>query len=324
MNNKIFKILSLDGGGYKGLSTISCLADFENRFKCQCSDIFDMFAGTSTGSIIALALASGKSAAEIKDKYISLGKKVFNKPRILNLLKPKYSNKALRDELNELFIDTTIGDIYKRGKYIVIPALNLTRGQPRIFKTDYKDNLNAHNLYKLADIALASSSAPVYLPASKINIPSEGESAYEYFVDGGMFANNPSVCALIEANKFVKSDLKNVRLLSIATPTFNLEIDESSKDPGEKGLLGWGAKLIEMALQGTSIKDHFLAEIWLRFDDDQINRYIRLKPEVNCNIPNALDKTDEKTTSALINAGVEIAQKYCNDVLIKEIFNKKD
>jgi uncharacterized protein len=74
------RILSLDGGGYLGLAGAAFLAELERHFGVSCHDSFDLFCGTSTGAIIALALASGKSAREVVDLYKRFGPRVFRNP----------------------------------------------------------------------------------------------------------------------------------------------------------------------------------------------------------------------------------------------------
>ncbi len=324
-SKETFKILSLDGGGYKGLCTIACLAELEDKFNVKCADVFDMFAGTSTGSIIALALAKGESAQTILEIYEKLGDKVFpNKYIGIRFIRqffiPKYRNKSLKAELYQFFGDLKLKDIHEREKYIIVPALNLSNGHPRIFKTDYNTNFNQHNQYKLADIALASSAAPTFFPVAKIDVPNL--NTYELFVDGGMFANNPAVCALVDAQRHIGINIEDIRMLSIATPTFNLDIKESKFLPFlplNKGILSWGEKLVSMALQGTALRDAFIAKFMLKDKN-----YLRLDPKCYCNLPKAMDSTDQLSKSQLIRSGKELAVNNFNNNLIKELFKNKE
>ena len=83
------RIISIDGGGHLGLTSASFLQSVEKRFDTRCADRFDLFCGTSTGAIIALALASGKSAAEVVVLYEQLGTKVFKNPTAMEVRFPK-------------------------------------------------------------------------------------------------------------------------------------------------------------------------------------------------------------------------------------------
>ena len=130
-------ILSLDGGGILGLATASFLAECERHFKSSFHDRFDLFCGTSTGAIIALGLASGMSAAEIVELYKKLGVEVFANPKLSkNYISSKYSNDGLIASLDAAFKSTRVKDVLAKGKYICVPAFSLTKGGPRIFKTD--------------------------------------------------------------------------------------------------------------------------------------------------------------------------------------------
>ena len=141
------RILSLDGGGYLGLAGAAFLTELERHFGVSCHDSFDLFCGTSTGAIIALALASGKSAREVVDLYKAFGPRVFRNPfpgsRRLRwakgLFTSLYGNAGLQQALNEAFGGQTLGSILAKGKYVVIPAFCLTTGKPRLFKTDHGD-----------------------------------------------------------------------------------------------------------------------------------------------------------------------------------------
>lgn len=118
------RILALDGGGIRGALTLGYLKHVEDLLRKQLkndelllADYFDLIGGTSTGSIIAAALAIGMSVDEIKQKYFELGTKIFGKKykwyRIFeldNLIKSKYDDTALEEELKNIFGDTLLGD----------------------------------------------------------------------------------------------------------------------------------------------------------------------------------------------------------------------
>jgi patatin-like phospholipase/acyl hydrolase len=108
-----------------------------------------------------------------------------------------YDNKELRNVLQDCFGDLTLGDVLARGKFVLIPAFNLTTGRPRLFKTDHAGGLTTDNKYKLWEVALASSAAPVYLPVVAITSPINGSR--EIFCDGGIFANHPALLGFTEA-----------------------------------------------------------------------------------------------------------------------------
>ncbi len=301
---KDFNILSLDGGGYKGLFTIACLAEIEKCCGIKVNDYFDLYAGTSTGSIIAVGLAAGCTANEILELYKNIGSQIFPHragyiscawKAIKQFFVPIYDNKILKKELQNFFGNKSIEDVCNRNKYIIVPTLCLSNSQPRIFKTDYKPEYNQHNAYKLADIVLASCSAPTYFPVAKIKHPIDGY--YEYFVDGGMFANNPSVCAITEAVGNLNINKDNIKLISIAPPIEKVIIkDEFSAKA--RGILKWNKDLVSMALAGTSIKDAYITKFLL-----ESNKYLRIILEISKNTPKELDRCSKKIINELEREG---------------------
>lgn len=313
MCKKTFNILSLDGGGYKGLFTISLLEELEKKFNKSCFDIFDLFAGTSTGSIIALALASGKSAKEIKEAYLELGPKIFNKKNnfICSFFNASYNSKVLNNELSKLYGNLTLGDIANLNKKVIVPATNLTTKTTKIFKTDHADLLNQHNRYKLSDIATASSSAPTYFNSFKLKHPEN--NIYEYYSDGGLFANNPTSCAIVEAVSFLNQSINNLRVVSIATDTKTTNPTESKE---RKGLYSWGKDIVKTPLTVTSQIHEFLSCFMLNGRNER-KQYVRIQPEINSF---ELDSVGEDVNRTLIQDGIRKGNMFSTDSLIKELF----
>ena len=206
--SNVVRILSVDGGGYLGLATASFLNAVEQRTGVRCADRFDLFCGTSTGAIIALALACGMSAEEVKDLYIGMGTKVFPPPPIhervwpllqvpRSVFKALHDTEPLRRALTEAFGDRTLGDLRQAGRKVLVTAFNVTSGRPTIFKTDHSDGLKDHDRLLVRDVALASSAAPKYLPLVELTHPSTG--AVERYCDGGLVSNSPALLAYAEA-----------------------------------------------------------------------------------------------------------------------------
>lgn len=137
--NKTFKILSIDGGGIKGLYSSTILQVLEERYKCKTYECFDMLCGTSTGGLIALALSAGKTAKEISDMYVYHGESIF--PQKWNrFLKQifgggKYTNKFLKNHLNSFFGDKTLND---SENLLCIPSFNYTESTTCVFKLTIK------------------------------------------------------------------------------------------------------------------------------------------------------------------------------------------
>jgi hypothetical protein len=259
----IMNLLSLDGGGYLGVATTAFLEESERHFGRSFHSSFELFCGTSTGAIIALGLASGMSAKDLTSLYKSFGPKLFFNPlpgcrksrTFKGLFWSMYSNKALAAALKDAFGDTTLGDLKKRGKKVLIPSFCLTSGRPRIFKTDHAPELSTDDNYLVSDIALASSAAPVFLPVVAIKSPTTG--VIEKFCDGGLFANHPALLGYVEAIYQLHVPPTEINLLSISTPRTSVAEHEAKswflRHHLRRGLLGWrGPRLISLQIESTS------------------------------------------------------------------------
>ena len=275
------RILSLDGGGILGLATASFLAECERHLQFSFHEKFDLFCGTSTGAIIALGLANGMKAAEIRDWYCELGPKIFKQREgLLGLMQrsrftffnfvvsqarnSKFTNQELIKALDTAFGDTTLKDLFEgKKKRVCIPSFCLTEGRPRIFKTDHSPDLSRHGGYRLAEIALASAAAPVYLPVVQIKSPTEG--VIEEFTDGGIFANHPALIGYAEAVHHLKVEPSKVSILSVSTPRTNLKEKPSmSSDVRElsRGWYQWSSRYVQRGIDGTAmITDEVLRRI---------------------------------------------------------------
>jgi len=194
-------ILSIDGGGIKGLYSAAFLAGLENRFGKESYHCFDLIAGTSTGGILALAIAAKLPALDIVEFYKEWGTRIFhtNFSITRNLFRASYSNKPLIKALKEVFKDLKIKDVYTHDKDIAlcIPAIDIIQGTPIVFKTPHHPELSRDNEQYLWEIALATSSAPTIFPVANIRQP--GANVEKLYIDGGLWANNPSMVALTEA-----------------------------------------------------------------------------------------------------------------------------
>lgn len=197
-----FRILSIDGGGVRGVLAARILTNVEAYLNRQDGKTiplgrrFDLIAGTSTGGIIALALAIEISAQDILSFYDLFIPKIFGKSNKNGLRKsftaPMYGVDVLRDALKTIFESKTLVDVVTD---VCIPTVSLQNAMPRLYKSGYLAR-NAGRLdERLLDIALATSAAPAFFPAHSGKYSTN-------LVDGGMCANNPAMIALVEAMQF--------------------------------------------------------------------------------------------------------------------------
>lgn len=330
---KTFKILSIDGGGIKGLYSATILKKFEEKFNCQISDHFDLICGTSTGGLIALALSLKVPASEICNFYVNEGEKIFPNQRKIKIpfigivdigfikqvaLSGKYSDIQLEEALRKMFKNSKIRD---SNNLLCIPSYSVTEAKPKVFKYDHT-NLSRDNEAPMIDIALATSAAPTYLPMA--------ESEYfnnEQFVDGGVWANNPTLVGLLEAlNYFVgeNKEYKNIEILSLSSLTITggkslgLKRSRSFKD--------WGADLFETAMNGQSFFTNFFLEKITEIYKVNI-KYIRI-PSVSIAKDQEsiiqLDIANEKAYNLMkIKAETQALAYEKNDDIINIFKNKK-
>lgn len=258
-----FQILSLDGGGIRGLFSAAILAAVEEDLRIRLADCFDLIAGTSTGGIIAIALGLGLSPAQIVEFYLKHGSAVFSNQMRLGalrrLLRAKYSSTALEGALRATFGDRLLGDSTKR---LVIPSFSLGDDDVYVFRTPHAQRLRRDFRVPAWKVALATAAAPTYFPACRAvdNLR---------LVDGGIWANNPALVALAESVGTLSVSLESIRMLSVGTLR-GVARHSAMLDYG--GILHWSinasAILMRSASTGVTNQAEFLLgkERFLRID----------------------------------------------------------
>lgn len=290
-----FQILCLSGGGFLGLYTASVLAAIEEQIGDRIATRFDLLAGTSIGGIIALGLAAEKSAADIRDAFTTHGPKIFssNSPPQSSLSKkyaltknatsPKHSSGALRTTI-EAIIDknTKIGELAHR---VMVPAVNLTKGSPQVFKTDHHPTFMRDWKLNVVDVALATSAAPTFFPLHKIG--------GELFADGGLYSNSPDHLALHEAEHFLEQNLTEISILSIGTTTSKFSFSNAGST--DLGWIGWmenqrlpRVMIAAQQLNTDFMLKHRLGDRYLRIDHDQSPEQER-ELALDCASPGAIE-----------------------------------
>ena len=219
-----FRILTIDGGGIRGVFPAAYLAELEKRFLGgrSIADHFDLIAGTSTGGIIALALAHGLTAQQALEIYVDRGERIFPTDkgwrkwrRVLRWLsKPKHDPAVLRAELAEVFGEKTLEAAIKR---LVIPSFEGRHGEPFLYKTPHHPDYQLDRVKAFVDVALHTTAAPSYFPAVD-------DGGY-VMIDGGVWANNPIMNALVDVLACFDVPREDVRILSLGTgeATFTVE-----------------------------------------------------------------------------------------------------
>lgn len=296
MNDQRFRILSLDGGGVRGYLTVSILEKIEEYLNVHCASQmhigrrFDLISGTSIGGILALGLALGYSARDLRGKLYDLIPKVFGqksrRDQLTALCNPKYNSECLEEEVQALFGSKTLDDLETD---VCVTSLSLIDAKPRLHKTDYFSRNMGRIATKLVDVAMATAAAPTYFKAHSSEYSAN-------LVDGGLIANNPSVIALIDACQFQRASKRGVQpptlhpdsartplLLSVGTGKLGpLPYDYKCMVNG--GLMQWARPIHEVILLGQSQ----LVDFQIKFLLNAIGGgYLRINPTLN--VPIKLD-----------------------------------
>lgn len=283
------RVLSIDGGGIRGIIPAELCRDIEDRSSHKISALFDLIAGTSTGGILALGLAAGKPAETLLQLYLEKGEKIFSNPGnfITQSNNPKFSNSGLDAAVSKIFEDLTISQAVVD---LLVLSYDTQLRRPIYFSRD--EALKKKELdFTMRDVALATSAAPTYFPSWKIK--------RQVLIDGAMVANNPSAAAYAHAKKLWPGE--EVLLLSMGTGSIARPLSELRKK--EFGLLQWARPVIDCFMDGTSqATDDF-------FRKAHRNSYLRLQGGLD-KVTEDMDNASEECLDGLQRVAAEIIKQH--------------
>ena len=224
--NSLIKILSIDGGGIRGLIPALVLAEIEQRTRRPIASLFDLIAGTSTGGILALGLTIAKgpggpvySARQMAHFYQHEGSRIFSRSpmRALfscdNLYWNNYTSAVIERVLRDYFGDSRLRDAVTN---VLIPAYELEHRMPFFFRSSNACQRLDYDFFA-RDVARAASAAPSYFEPMRMLT---GTPDHHYtLIDGGVFANNPAACALVDA-RTAFPDAPGYLIVSLAAGLF--------------------------------------------------------------------------------------------------------
>lgn len=317
-------ILSIDGGGMKGIVSALVLIELEDIIKKYTGadkvylvDYFDLIAGTSTGSILAALLLCPNdcngpkyTAADALNLYLTKGKTMFqtnllHRIRTLDgLIGPKYKNKALTAELNAYFGSVKTAELLKP---CLLTSYNMTTRDSLFFNSLSSMKSEDRN-YNLADAVLASTAAPTFFPPS---CTKSYNSCEDCLVDGGVFANNPSLCALIEALKLERTkNINDTMLLSIGNVYSAKLYDYNTVK--HWGAINWAFPILDVLMDASEqTVDYQLNKLYSTLGVS--NHYLRVVANVKENVP-AMDSTSPEAIERLVEIGKELVKKRRRDL----------
>lgn len=332
------KILSIDGGGIRGIIPGQILVALEqklqeksNNKEARLADYFDFFAGTSTGGILTCIclcpseIEPGKarfSAQEAVNLYVENGDDIFNVPFWKNVqsgggnLDEKYPADKLEDALKRYFGDLKLSELLKP---CLIPAYNITKREANFFcQHDFKADGPKKDFY-VREVCRATSAAPTYFETALVH-SMNGEA--HPLIDGGVFANNPALCAYSEVrNAIDQPTAKEMLIVSLGTGSKNQ--DYSYDKAKNWGAIGWIKPVIDIMMSGAAEVTHYhLCKMFSARGNEQ--NYVRIQPTDLGNADPDMDNASEKNIQALVEVGKKTAES-CNaeldrivDILIKD------
>jgi len=323
-----FKILSIDGGGIRGIIPGQILVSLEKKLQDKLGDrnarigeYFDMVAGTSTGAILASAYVCPNenskpkySAKEAVDIYIEEGDEIFDVGfwrsigSMGGLTDEKYSAKELENILKETFGDTKLSNLLKPTCFV---AYDIKNRSQEIFT---QHNASDEKDFFVREMLRGSSAAPTYFESAKV-YSLQPRRKKHVFVDGGMVANDPTLCAYSEALKFKGvNGISDMMILSIGTGRKLREYSYS--EVKDWGPLGWAKPSIDIVLEGgPQMTEYHMDKIASTVDN---HKFYRIKPDLG-DAKSDLDNATPDNIRDLVAAGNDSAMKY--NLMLDKVVN---
>jgi patatin-like phospholipase/acyl hydrolase len=321
-----FRILSIDGGGIRGIIPALVLGEIERRTGKRIHQLFDLVAGTSTGGILALGLLKPNSAGRAQYKaedmvqlYETEGRRIFSRSvlhQILslgNLLDKKYPNGAIEAVLEEYFGDAWLSEALTN---VLLTSYEIELREAFFFRSYRAEKDESYN-FLMRDAARATAAAPTYFEPGAIE---KTEKRYA-LIDGGMFANNPAMCAFVDAIREFNRGLDEVFMLSLGTGEQTRALNY--QEVKNWGIVSWAQPILSVVFHGVSDTVHYQTRQILN-EVGKPNRYHRLQIPL-AGVTHSLDDTSEANIAALKRLGETIIKDRDSeiDAICRELLPQK-
>jgi len=316
---KTFNILSIDGGGIRGILPATFLAVLEERLQhasnnpdARLADYFDLIAGTSTGGLLTCIYLTPDetdakrprfTARQAIEFYFAYGGVSFGAPDGQSF--HKYSPDGLEAQLRYFFKDMRLSQLIKPT---CITAYDLLHTEPYLFLS-HKAIGDPRSDFFIRSVIRSTSALPGIFPPAKVHCLAERQYT---FVDGSIFAYNPALFAYMQA-KQLNPQLENVFLLSLGTGLATTAYtDDQIEDNSDKN---WARLLANIAFDAHSdMVNYQLEDI---FKNKSHSAYIRLQPALH-GLSKEMDNVSPENLQALYNAGeafVRTNEKTLTDIV---------
>lgn len=333
-----YRVLSLDGGGMRGIYTAAFLSRLTDQFARlrneQALDLgrgFDLITGTSTGAIVGCALAVGRPMSEVVALYREHGPKIFPH-RITGKRSAIYratqgsrfvreGAAALRKALNGVLNETTMLDVFEgRGISLSVPAVLMSEHRAWVFKKTPKSGVRDDH-YPLVDVCMATSAAPIFRSLAAIEDPNTPEGPLQVFADGGLWANNPIMVGLVDALMVAPSN-RPIEIFSLGTCP-RPEGDHLDAESAHRSMLDWslGADVAPLSISAQEFAFDNMARL-LSNAMSECGRSIRRVRFPNKPVPAsmmpylALDDTRPEAMDRLVaqaHTDADMTKSACDD-----------
>lgn len=314
-------VLSIDGGGVRGIIPAIVLARLEEDVRLEPGysnftiiDKFDLISGSSTGGILALCYGVPKftsqhenkySARDIANLYLDTSQEIFKLTfwrrlkTAFGLLNEKYSKDGIKNVLRRYVDGITLSDLIKPT---LISAYDIERRESVFFKQHHAVR-NTDDDYYVEEVAMATSAAPTYFEVAKIADFLQKTPA-RTLVDGGVFANNPAMCAYVEMKSMVEHrDPTNIKILSLGTG--KKSTDYTYTKAKKWGLLGWIRPSIDIMLSSSVRTVHY--QLKTIYDSSKCpENYLRVEQDLPAYVDPAMDNAKTPQLLSLKRAGNEL------------------
>ncbi len=275
------RILSIDGGGIRGIVPAMILHQIEQITGQPTCELFDFIAGTSAGGMVALLLVKPDkdgtpeyTAQEVAEIFAHRGSEIFSSTvwdqirSVRTLREKKYPStgieKILKDHLGETYLSESLTDI-------LITSYAIKRRNACFFKSRNAVASSDFNI-KMRHIARATSAAPTYFEPAQVDIPNLDDPFV--LIDGGIVANNPAMCAYVEARSlYPKAD--DFIVVSIGTGELLQGYDYD--DAKRWGLAGWVGPMIDFLFHGSQVTVDYQLQQLLPPNESIGQRYYRFQ-----------------------------------------------